>query len=111
GMIASGPTVVDVEGDCQAEEVLARYQIEVNDRIREALERRRGQVGADFEPGRLRNLIIGNNRIALDVARAEAERIGFQVITVGSELCGEASHVVASLVDLVRQHKPTDEEL
>jgi hydroxypyruvate reductase/glycerate 2-kinase len=114
-VIASGPTAADPATFADALDVLDRY------RLRDAVSPR---ILAYFEAGiaglapetlkqltaNVHNCVIGNNQLALNVARTEAERLGYCVLQLGSFIEGETREVAIAVAGIVRSirkdHQP-----
>ncbi len=94
-MIASGPTVQDPTSDADALAILRRLGAappDVPQAVFDFLENAaRQSKGTQAFPDNVANHIIGNNAAALRAASAAAARRGYQVMSLGSENCGEAS--------------------
>ncbi len=98
--IGSGPTVPDPSTYSDAIGVLKRRRAwgRAPETVRDHLER--GAAGefsetvkaADLALGRVTNLIVGDNRMAVDAAAEEASALGYAVVQ-GPELGGEANEV------------------
>jgi glycerate 2-kinase len=106
-VIASGPTAADPTTYADALAILERYHL--RERIPAAAwhSLQRGQRGEISEtpkvlPEQVRNLVLGNNRRALDVARQQAEQAGFAVVDLGSYVQGETQPVALALAGVVR---------
>ena len=100
-VIASGPTSPDNTTFTDALKVIERYGL--IDRIpRKVLEVLQSGAGG-FIPetpkegdelfDRVENILIGNNRKALEAAKSEAERIGYQTEILTAGISGEAAEV------------------
>ncbi|HID12193.1 MAG TPA: glycerate kinase [Candidatus Latescibacteria bacterium] len=110
-VIASGPTVPDPTtfGDCVT--IARKYDIwrYLPETVRFRLEwGARGEVSETPKPGdptfsRCENILVGNNRRALDAARSEAERRGYRTLLLTSMLQGEAREVAKFLAAVVRE--------
>jgi hydroxypyruvate reductase/glycerate 2-kinase len=106
-VIASGPTAADPTtfGDTLA--VLERYGL--RGRVPAAVldHLRKGQAGGFPEtpkalPANVHNLVLGNNRRALDSARRKAESLGYRVLDLGAFIEGETSPVAGVFAGIVR---------
>lgn len=100
-VIASGPTVADESTYANCFEIIQRYDIEsrlpgtVRRRILMGVE---GHVAEtpnadDSVWKQVQNVIIGNNRMALEAATEKAQGLGFKVLILTSQLQGEAKEV------------------
>ncbi len=92
--IASGPTVPDPTTDDDAVAVLERFELLDRVPLSIRMHLSRGDVLADpsgFE--RVRTILIGSNRNALDAAQREAERRGYAVHLHPEPVTGEAREV------------------
>ncbi len=100
-VIASGPTSPDTTTYNDALQVLEKYRIreKAPRSVVKALEKgKKGIIPETPKEGnkifeRLENVIIGSNKIALMAVQEEAEKRGFAVELVSSELSGEAKDV------------------
>jgi hydroxypyruvate reductase/glycerate 2-kinase len=106
-VIASGPTAPDPTTFSDALAVLERFRL--TDRAPPSVLRylREGAAGRRPEtpkqlPGTVRNLLVGNNQIALRAATRRAEELGYRVLNLGSFIEGETTEVAAVVVGLVR---------
>ena len=106
-VIASGPTVADPTTFDEAFTVLLRYSLidKVPPSVVEYL--KRGTVGEVPEtpkrlPRTVRNIVIGNNRKALDAAAREARRLGYRVVDLGAFIEGETREVARAFAGIVR---------
>jgi glycerate 2-kinase len=106
-VIASGPTAPDPTTFADALTVLDRFGL--TSRVPPAVLTylKRGQRGdlpdtPKALPDRVHNLILGNNRRALDAARRCAEERGFRVADLGSFVEGETRPVATALAGVAR---------
>lgn len=106
-VIASGPTSADPTTFADALAVLEKFRL--TDQVPPAVLQylRRGQTGQEPEtlkavPPHVHNTVIGNNVKSLTAAQAEAERLGYRVLNLGSYIEGETHHVAVALAGLVR---------
>lgn len=96
--IASGPTVPDPTTFAEAQAIVRRYGL--MERLPQAARRRLIEGGAGIiaetpKPGESafadnRTVLVGNNRIALAAAEAEAKLRGYECLVLTSRLEGEA---------------------
>lgn len=106
-VIASGPTAPDPTTFQDAIEVLRRYALwdRVPDSVRRHLMRgAAGEVPETLKklPPNVHNLIIGNNRTALNAARREARKHGYRILDLGSFIQGETRHVATAIAGITR---------
>ncbi len=106
-VIASGPTAPDPTTFADALDVLKRYDLldEVPPAVVQFL--KDGIAGRVPEtpkklPRRVHNLVIGNNRTALDAAAREARRLGYRVVDLGAFIEGETREVARAFAGIVR---------
>lgn len=110
-VIASGPTVPDTSTAAEALEVLTKYRAEpphVPDVIRrvllarQAAENGSGSSSMALEPMAANNQchVIGNNATAQQAATQRAKQLGYRVLSLGSNLTGEAAAVGRELARL-----------
>ncbi len=110
--IASGPTCADPTTFADAIEVMRRFEV---DRLSEAhdvnvyLERGvRGEVPDTPKPddplfGKVHNVIIGSNRLALEAAAQHARSLGYATELITAFLQGEAREVGKVLAAMARE--------
>jgi glycerate 2-kinase len=99
--IGSGPTAPDATTFAGARAILEKYEIfqRAPASIRERLERGcRGQVPEtpkqdDAIFTRVRNVVIGNNRLAVDAAAARARQLGFRTMVLSTFVEGETREI------------------
>jgi len=109
-VIASGPTVPDSSSFADCLRVIARYKLEekIPPRVRAFLESgARGEVeetpkAEDPIFQKVRNVIVGNNRTALDAARLKAEELGYNTLLLSNRMEGEAKVVAAAHAAIAR---------
>jgi hydroxypyruvate reductase len=100
-VIGSGPTAPDVSTFGRAVEILEKYGIyaQVPAAVRDRLERGvRGEIVETPKPKdavfrRVRNTVVGSNRLALDAAAREARQRGYRTLVLASEIQGESREV------------------
>jgi glycerate 2-kinase len=101
-VIASGPTVADPTTFADVLAVLRKYDLSgsssrvPNARIPEAVVRYLEDGAAGIHPetpkriaANIHNVVIGNNRLALESAARKAEALGFRVHSLGSSIDGD----------------------
>lgn len=106
-VIASGPTAPDPTTFADALAILDRYALRprVPPVVLSYLER--GRDGGSNETLKslspsVQNLVLGNNRRALDAARRQAEALGYSVLNLGSFLEGETKQAALLHAGIVR---------
>ncbi len=100
-VIGSGPTAPDVSTFAGAVEILDRYGIRerVPASVRERIEQgARGAIPETPKPddpvfARVRNTIVGSNRLALAAAATRARALGYRTLVLSSEIQGEAREI------------------
>lgn len=110
-VIASGPTVPDgsTYSDCRA--ILGRYKLENElppSVIRHLDAGMRGTEPETPGPGdpifdRAQNVMIANNRQALDTARTEAEKRGYNTLVLSSSIDGETREIARVYSAMARE--------
>ncbi|HMD69705.1 MAG TPA: glycerate kinase [Bryobacteraceae bacterium] len=111
GVIGSGPAAPDASTFGEAAEILRRYGISerVPRAVRERIERgERGEIAETPKPGdalfaRVRNTVVGGNRLALEAARLEARRLGFHTLVLASAVQGETREVARMHAAMARE--------
>jgi glycerate 2-kinase len=102
-VIASGPTASDPTTFADALAVLDRYglRVEVPGSVLRRLERgAAGGIPETLKPGdpafdRCRNLLVGNNAMAVAAAAHSAEGLGYRTLILSTTITGETRHVAA----------------
>jgi len=110
-VIGSGPAAPDASTFAGAAEILRRYGIleRVPAAVRERIERGAGgEIAETPKPGdalfaRVRNTVVGGNRLALEAARREARRLGFHTLVLASEVEGETREVARMHAAMARE--------
>ena len=110
--IASGPTCPDPTTSEDALAILEKYfpysatetqrHREVLNSVTQWLRGSEGLQSADFESSRVKNLVIGDNRVAAVAAREQARREGFEAEILTNELQGEAREVGKMLAERLK---------
>jgi glycerate 2-kinase len=110
-VIGSGPAAPDASTFGMAEEILRRYGIfeRVPQAVRERIESgTRGEIAETPKPhdplfARVRNTVVGGNRLALDAARRRARQLGFRTLVLASEVQGETRDVARMHAAIARE--------
>jgi glycerate 2-kinase len=117
-VIGSGPTAPDASTFAEVAHIIDKYGIRrrlppgVRRAIRSGLT---GEAAETPKPGgrifrRVRNTIVGGNRIALEAAARHARRLGFRTLVLSSEIQGETREIArmhaAIARELVRSGSP-----
>ena len=110
-VIASGPTVPDSSSFTECLRVVERYQLKekIPPRVRAVLEAgARGEAEETPKAGdpifhNVRNVIIGNNRMALEAAQLKAESLGYNTLLLSSGMEGEAKVAGAAHAAIARK--------
>jgi glycerate 2-kinase len=111
-VIASGPTVADPSTFHDALEVLNHYNLDFP-KVRELFEKGiRGDIAESPKPNdrlfaRVKNKIIGSNRILLEAARNYLQNHGHNVVTLSDCFTGEAKELArfhAATVQSISKH-------
>jgi len=118
GVIGSGPTAADattfgaVSGILDKYDLRGRVPASVRDRIEQGV---RGEIPETPKPAdrffrRVRNTVVGSNRLALAAAMRRARELGFHPLVLSSEIQGEARQIArvhaAIARELVRSGRP-----
>jgi hydroxypyruvate reductase len=97
--IASGLTMPDPSSYADALGIARKYGLQLPAAAREVLERGlRGELEESPKPGdprfaRVRNVLVGTNRMGLEAARREAAALGYAPVVLSSRIAGEAREV------------------
>jgi hydroxypyruvate reductase len=100
-VIGSGPTAPDASTFASARAILEKYALfqRVPTSIRERLERGgRGEIPETPKQGdaifkRVRNVVIGSNRLAVDAAAARARELGLRTLVLSTFVEGETREI------------------
>jgi glycerate 2-kinase len=100
-VIGSGPTAPDASTFATARAVLEKYRIfeRVPASVRERIEcGERGRIPETPKPGdaifqRVRNVVIGSNRMAIDAAASHARQLGFRTLVLSTYVEGETREI------------------
>jgi glycerate 2-kinase len=102
--IGSGPTVPDRSTAADAARVLEKYSIRIRGSVR-----KQWQSGADTpKPGdpifdRVRNVIIGSNRQAIDAAAVQARELGYRPLVLSTFIEGETRDIASMHAAIVKE--------
>jgi len=110
-VIGSGPTAPDASTFARVAEIFEHYGISgevpasVRQRIQAGL---RGEIEETPKPGdpvfrRVRNTVVGSNRLALDAASRAARRLGYRTLVLASEIQGETREVARMHAAIARE--------
>ena len=110
-VIGSGPTAPDASTFARALEILDYFNIRerVPASVRERIEAGvRGEIPETPKPGdpvfaRVRNVIVGGNRLALDAAAARAKALGYRTLVLSSRIEGETRDVARMHAAIARE--------
>jgi glycerate 2-kinase len=114
-VIGSGPTAPDISTFAAAAAVLKRYGIwrrapkAVRVRIESGL---RCKICETPKPGdavfrRVRNTVIGSNRLALTAAAGRARELGYRTLILSSEIVGETREIARMHAAILREAAQT----
>ena len=100
-VIGSGPTAPDASTFASALSVLEKFGLpgKVPPPVRERLERgARGEIAETPKPsdpifGRVRNLVVGSNALAVEAAARKARELGFRPLVLSTRIEGETRDV------------------
>lgn len=110
-VIGSGPTAPDASTFQKAGEILCRYNLmpRVPQAVRERIEQgMRGEIPDTPKPGdplfrRVRNTIVGSNRLGLIAAARCAKELGYRTLVLASEIEGETRDVARMHAAIARE--------
>lgn len=107
--IASGPTVPDPSTWQDARRVASRWSIwdqlpaRARQRIQSGMDGSEPDTPKSGDPGQMRRpIVVGNNRVAAEAARAEAQQLGYNAVCMLDPLLGEARQAGTYLAGLVQ---------
>ena len=111
--IASGPTAPDRTTFSDCMKIIRKYDLE--DKIPAAICRHlkngsNGKVKETPKPGnpvfkRVRNVIIGSNRMALQAAKEKAEDLGYNTLVLSRPVAGDTTKAAMNHIELIRRIK------
>jgi glycerate-2-kinase len=112
-VIASGPTFPDPTTFSDALTIIEKYKIknEIPEKIyqilQEGVEKKQRETLKESDEAfqYTRNLIIGNNTIALKAAKAKAELLGYKTQVITNQLIGDVMEVARYIFEIVKQTK------
>ena len=110
-VIGSGPTAPDASTFAGALSILEKYGLmeRVPATVRQRLEQGvRGELPETPKPGDrlfrgVRNVLVGNNRLALDAAAQRARKLGFRTLVLSSEIQGETREIARMHAAIARE--------
>jgi hydroxypyruvate reductase len=111
--IASGPTVPDPTTLADARAIVARYNLQLDEAVRAALDNSRNETCKDGDTAfaRARFAIVARPRQSLDAAIAVARNAGYDVTDLGADLEGEARDAAAAHAKLARDARAAGRKL
>jgi hydroxypyruvate reductase len=108
-VIGSGPTAPDASTFADVAAIVAKYHLDLPASVRNHLDRGlRGDIAETPKPGdplfmRVRNTVIGSNRLALDAAARAARALGYRTLILSSEIQGETRDVARMHAAIARE--------
>jgi hydroxypyruvate reductase len=110
-VIGSGPTAPDASTFATAGAILDRYQIRqrVPAAVRHRIEQgERGEIPETPKPAdslfaRVRNTVVGGNRLALDAAARAARQLGYRTLILSSTIEGETREIARMHAAIARE--------
>lgn len=111
GVIGSGPAAPDASTFADALQVFDKYNLRsrLPAAVRTRLEQgARGDLPETPKPGdpvfdRVRNTVVGSNRMALAAAERRARELGFRTLRLSSEIQGEAREIARTHAAIARE--------
>jgi glycerate 2-kinase len=106
-VIGSGPTAPDASTFTTAAAILAKYGIA--DRVPPSVRDRIAIAAIETpKPGdpifrRVRNTVVGSNRLALDAAACRAKELGYRTLILSSEIEGETREIARMHAAIARE--------
>jgi hydroxypyruvate reductase len=110
-VIGSGPTAPDASTFARALAILEKFGLveRVPASVRQRLQQgARGELPETPKPGdplfrNVRNILVGNNRQALDAAARRARALGFRTLVLSSEIQGETREIARMHAAIARE--------
>lgn len=117
--IASGPTVPDPSTYGECLQILHRYDIwtQIPFAVAGYLERgAKGEIEETPKPAseifkKVQNVIVGNNRTAIDGAKRRAETLGYHTVILSDSVVGESRTVATAFLTLVKEIARTNKPI
>ena len=114
--IASGPTVADSTTYSDCLEIIRRYNLSgrIPHAVSQLLQRgAKGEIDETPKPGdsvfeKVQNIIVANNRLALEAAQRQAEALGYHAMILSGCIEGESRLVASSHAALVQKIAQTN---
>jgi glycerate 2-kinase len=116
--IASGPTVVveslsTTNDEEKREDISFVRELDLPDKVVEIILSKAGQkessaaaAAAKYKQRRCHNILVGNNQKAVSAASEQARRLGYTVVSLGTEIRGEAAEIGRELVATASNYHP-----
>jgi hydroxypyruvate reductase len=111
GVIGSGPAAADASTFADVARIVDKYGMA--ERLPAAVKHRlelgqRGEIAETPKPGdpifrRVRNTVIGSNRLALAAAARRARELGFRTLVLSSEIQGETREIARMHAAIARE--------
>jgi hydroxypyruvate reductase len=92
-VIASGPTLPPAPQGRTATDILNQYEIDISDSVEQHLAKALPEISDSPAFARDSTQIIARSTDALNAATAEAKRQGWEVLTLGDDIVGEAKDI------------------
>jgi hydroxypyruvate reductase len=108
-VIGSGPTAPDASTFADVHAIVSKYKLQLPASVRDHLDRGLcGEIPETPKPGdplfaRVRNTVIGSNRLALDAAARTARALGYRTLILSSEIQGETRDVARMHAAIARE--------
>jgi glycerate 2-kinase len=106
-VIGSGPTAPDASTFADAAAILAKYGIgaRVPVSVRERIAAAEPETPKPGDPlfRRVRNTVVGSNRLALDAAARKAKELGYRTLILSSEIEGETREIARMHAAIARE--------
>lgn len=106
-VIGSGPTAPDASTFETAAAILAKYGIagRVPASVRDRIVRGEPETPKPGDPlfRRVRNTVVGSNRLALDAAAKRARELGYRTLVLSSEIEGETREIARMHAAIARE--------
>jgi glycerate 2-kinase len=117
--IASGPTVPDSSTYGECLEILHRHDLwtKIPANVARYLERgAKGEIEETPKPAseifkKVQNVIVGNNRTAIDGAKRHAEALGYHTVILSDSVVGESRIVATSFSTAVKEFARTNKPI
>lgn len=101
-LIASGPTVENQDQPSAAINIIEKFDLynQLSDSVKTVLNESRNNK--EFPRSKVKNFIIGSNKISINAAKDEAKNLGYYPIDLSNVVTGNISNIAQEYVKLIK---------